>query len=38
MRKAFVWLLGSRRFRGPLEEVAVDPPDNWPTDPTQVVE
>jgi hypothetical protein len=38
MRKAFVWLLGSRRFRTPNEEVALDPPNNWPTDPTVVIE
>lgn len=38
LRKWLVWLLGSRRFRAPQEEVTVDPPNNWPTDPTQVVE
>lgn len=38
LRKLFVWLLGSRRLRQQLEEVSIEPPNNWPTDPGQAVE
>ncbi len=39
MRRTMVWLLGSRRYREPLEDVAIDPPDSaWPTDPASVTE
>lgn len=38
LRRWLVWLLGSRRYREPGEEVSLDPPTAWPTDPTQVTE
>jgi hypothetical protein len=38
LRKAFVWLLGARRYRQQTEEVAIDVPPTWPADPTNVVE
>lgn len=37
-RRYLVWLLGDRRYREPAEEVSIDPPAGWPTDPTQVTE
>jgi hypothetical protein len=38
LRKAMVWLLASRRYRRQTEEVAIDPPDVWPSDPANAVE
>ena len=38
LRRWLVWLLGSRRYREELEDVTLDPPEAWPTDPTRVVE
>jgi hypothetical protein len=38
LRKLIVWLLASRRYRQQFEEVSVDPPPAWPTDPAQAVE
>jgi hypothetical protein len=38
LRKALVWLLASRRYRTPTEDVALDPPLTWPTDPANAVE
>jgi len=38
LRKAMVWLLGTHRYRQPLEEVSIDPTNGWSNDPTQVTE
>jgi hypothetical protein len=38
LRKVFVWLLGTRRYRQQLEEVSIDVPATWPTDPANAVE
>ena len=38
LRRAMVGLLGSRRYRTQTEDVAIDPPEGWPTDITQAVE
>jgi hypothetical protein len=38
LRKVFVWLLGTRRYRQTLEEVSIDVPPTWPTDPANAVE
>jgi hypothetical protein len=38
LRKIFIWLLGTHRYRTPTEEVALDPDEGWPTDPGQAVE
>lgn len=38
MRRYIVWLLGNRRYRHQNDDVCVDPPDNWPSDPAQVSE
>lgn len=38
LRRYIVWLLGNRRYRHAAEDVCVDPPDNWPSDPAQVSE
>lgn len=36
LRQLLVWLLGSRRYRGQREEIPIDAPDGWPTDPAGV--
>lgn len=36
LRRYLVWLLGSRRYRQQLEDVALDVDGAWPTDPAQV--
>lgn len=38
LRRAMVWLLGTHRYRQPLEEVALDVDSSWPTDPSTVTE
>lgn len=38
LRKAMVWLLATHRYRTQTEDVAIDPPTNWPTDPANAVE
>jgi hypothetical protein len=38
LRKVFVWLLGTKRYRRQLEEVAIDVDSTWPTDPANAVE
>ena len=36
LRQIMVWLMGSRRYRQVTEDVAVDVPDGWPSDPSGV--
>lgn len=38
LRRWLVWVLGGRRYREPGEEVAIEPPNGWPGDPTTVTE
>ena len=38
LRRAMVWLLGTKRYRQPTEEVAIDVDPGWPTDPANVTE
>jgi len=38
LRRAMVWVLGARRYREPGEDVAIEPPNGWPADPSTVTE
>jgi hypothetical protein len=38
LRKAMVWLLGSKRYRQPTEEVPIAVDLSWPTDPANATE
>jgi hypothetical protein len=38
LRRVVVWLVGARRYRQQLEDVAIDAPTGWPADPSNVVE
>jgi hypothetical protein len=38
LRKALVWLLGTKRYRQQTEEVAIAPDRDWPADPAVVPE